>query len=277
MNVLRYILLSASALLGVPWPATAMGQSLPSATEIRRVEVILMTHNKSTSPIKYRRGLTEFDQATTLQLPPAVEKIRHSKPWRRPQRPQNYVAWLESRALERNQGPLVGPIKWAIPASPQLNYPLLKRSLWSPSPSFQSTLDALAQSSEWTVVQAASWFQALSREPQAIKLGQACSDLVDYAAFTWTNLQLTCAPEEPMVYGMVSVQARQFVTANVSVVEHYSNSPRQGPLRAEYLASTGTGYHQLEARRAISEDIWQYFDSDALGVLLRVRRLDSKD
>ena len=289
-------MLASILLMGVFQPAAA-----DDSPPIVRVEVIVLLHLDGQSD-RYR-----LEQATDLSsLTDPLLKARQSA-WLAPE-PDTDVDeepsepdWdLISESLDLGLPEAVSevieaiahPVDEAGPA--QVLYPPAYVNLDRLGNEMQSAWDRLERSSGHQALAWRAWYQPLSRQAPSETVRVHDEQLM---RVHWLELeQLLGRPDDhndipnglglvadltpPVHYqldGSLRIHQRQFTHAEIDLVWHEPLQTGSGPLAPEYLPPGGFDIHRLRQSRTIRPGRLEYFDSNWLGVLIRIEPWERPD
>lgn len=257
----------------------------PNPESIVGVSVLVFEHASAPEKTAAQEGLTQFPGAIRL---PTVGELRtqSEKDQRRAQfrgqsdnassviwSTQNWLSFMHSGVLLQLDQPLTGPPLPPRPAKPLLNAPLLMRQSATLPSDVATMVDRLSASDAHTLLEVAHWYQLLQRQttsPQISLGGPANGQPAPWSSLAWWADSTPDALGAKHLVGYVQLNQSQFLRANLEVWLHEAAHQDYGPLKASHLYPTGFRVVHLKTTRSIEPNRWVYFDSEALGVLIKV-------
>jgi hypothetical protein len=259
---------------------SVFGQNLtvawPTHEQVRLVEVVVFRYHQAPESHLFQEGLLQDPQSETLLPSAAIQWFKDHN--QRTPKHQGYLSWIEAVALNQIETSPIGPTKPVRQTTPQLNFPLLGHQLVAHSEDLNRALSRLATSTKLEVIDARAWHQSLSTNAKGINFTDSCSTSTlstrhPRTIWSWEQFANTCSEAQSVLGGVIQITKRQFLIADVSMAWHMPASSVHGPLRRAFLLGLGYSVDQLVERRSIQEGVWNYFDSKAMGVLVRVSQL----
>ncbi len=282
-------MLVTAMLLGMPQAAVA-----DDSPPIVRVEVIVLLHLDGQSD-RYR-----LEQAADLSaLTDPLLNARQSA-WPAPDiepDPDEYPTepdWDQiSETLHLDLPEAVSDVMETITHPPdpvealQVLYPPAYVNLDRLGTEMRSAWDRLERSSGHQALAWRAWYQPLSRQVPSetirmhddhlmnihwLELERLLGQPVD-ANDSGPGLGLIAALTPPVHYrldGSLRIRQRQFTHADIDLVWHEPLQTGPGPLAPEHLAPGGFDIHRIRQSRTIRSGRMEYFDSNWLGVLIRI-------
>ncbi len=272
-----------AALLSMTSPALA-SDDWPDAQSIVEVSVLVFEHADAPDKTTAREGLRLFSDAVYLptiayerlqanetlnRLPMARGDVRPTVPWSM----RNWLAFVHSGVLSELDQPLTGPPLPPRPPRPLLNAPILMHQATQLPEELERMADRLRSSEAYVLLNMMHWHQVLERgrTSRRIAIGWA-PDNQTAPWMSWTGwAQPTLdGRHQAHLSGYLELIQSQFLRARLAVHWHEASQQTFGPLKPSHLAPFGFWVTQLDVSRSIEPDRWVYFDSESLGVLLRV-------
>lgn len=256
----------------------------PDPESIVGVSVLVFEHAGAPKKTNAREGVTKFPDA--IRVPTLAELWSEDKkryndqalhpPKSRPVMPwsmHNWLNFLHSGVLSQLNQPLTGPPLPPRPGQPLLNAPLLLRQAAALPPELEAMVARLRSSEAHTIYHVAHWYQVIERQTRSpkISVGRANNLLsVPWLDVAWWVDQTHQLPGAIHLTGFVQLTQSQFLRANLELWLHEAADQQQGPLRASHLYPTGFSVSHLKVSRSVEPNRWVYFDSESLGVLVKV-------
>lgn len=268
---------------------TAVAQATddwPDPESIVGVSVLVFEHAAAPAKTRAQEGLTQFPDA--IGLPDLAEsegafnnRPRDRRQHRADDRPpmvwsmQNWLGFIHSGVLSQLPQPLTGPPLPPRPQQPLLNAPLLLRQSAVLPSELEAMVSRLRSSAAHTPLVVAHWYQVLEVQSQSPQIAVGPSSPSQSQRIPWLSLawwaDTTHQPEQTQrVTGYVELTQSQFLRANIEIWLHEAVDQQIGPLRRSHLYPTGFWVAHLKANRSIEPNRWVYFDSETLGVLIKV-------
>ena len=283
------LLLFLTALLWGPSAVKAQA-NWPDADSIVGVSVLVFEHANAIKPNATQTGITPFPsaidlpQVSKLQLNDFIQDRKESRarsaeanlldaptlPWSM----QNWLGFLHAGVLSQLDQPLIGPPLPPKPATPLLNAPMLMRESAQLPENLSRAVSRIGASEAHSLLRAMHWYQVLDRRTNGPKIyvtDRPTKSAAPWdASIEWAKGFSNQPPYADQLAGYVELTQDQFTRAQVKLCLHETHQQSWGPLRPSHLAPTGYQVTCLEVNRAIEPNQWNYFDSEALGVLLQV-------
>lgn len=271
--------------------ATANAQSdWPDADSIIGVSLVVFEHENAPMTKWAQEGLTSFPAA--VQLPKTSEllsahwlqsrlddhvKSRQADSAKTPTRAwsmENWLDFLHAGVLSELDQPITGPPLPPTPTAPLLNSPLLMRESFELPDNLRRAIGRLDASDAHKLLRTMHWYQVLDRRGTGARIyvtDKPTERTTPWrAAIEWIQHGRSRPVYVNQLAGYIQLTQDQFTRADLNLCLHETQRERSGPYRRSNLAPTGYQVTCLAVNRAIEPNQWNYFDSETLGVLLRV-------